>query len=205
MSRRLKELVVNELTEQFKGMKSCVLVEYRGLNARQMDDLRRSFARNQVRLQVIKNSLAAIALERVGLGELKSYLQGPTAIVRGGDDPAALAKLVVECAKKYEGIKIRGGYSEGRTYDPVQVKALSAIPPREVLYARMLGFIQGPMAALAGAFSSIQRSLACALRAIMEKKEKESPPPAPESTAKPAESQQAAAQPEQPQEPSKAS
>jgi large subunit ribosomal protein L10 len=183
MSRRLKELVAKELSEKFKDAKACVLVEYRGLNAHQMDTVRKAFARQKAKMQVVKNSLVAIALEKIGMGGLKAHLDGPTAIVRGINDPAALAKTVRDCTKGVQGLKIRAGFGDGQVFDAAQVKALADIPPREVLYATMMGLINSPMTALAGAFASIQRSLACALQAIKEKKEKEAPPPAPEAPA----------------------
>jgi large subunit ribosomal protein L10 len=178
MSRRVKELVTKELESKFKEAKSCVLVEYRGLSAGQMDQVRKAFAQKQARFMVVKNALAALALEKVGMGGLKPLLDGPTAIVRGAADPAALAKAVIECTRGKEGLKVRGGYGEGQVFDAAQVKALAAIPSREVLYARVMGAINTPLAALAGAFASIQRSLACALQALKEKMEKEAPPPA---------------------------
>jgi len=196
MSRRLKELVTKELSEKLKDTKACVLVQYRGLNAQQMDTVRKSFARQKVKMQVVKNSLAALALEKIGMGGLKAHLDGPLAIVRGINDPAALAKTVRECTKGIQGIKVHAGFGEGQVFNADQVKTLADIPSREVLYAQILGAINTPMTALAGAFASIQRSLACALQAIKEKKEKEAPPPpAPEAPA--AEAKAEAAPPEQ--------
>ena len=186
MSRRLKELVTKELSDRFKGTKSCVLVEYRGLSAQQMDTVRKAFAQQKAKMQVVKNSLAALALEKIGMGGLKAHLDGPTAIVRGTDDPASLAKTVVACTKGLQGIKIRAGFGDGQVFDAAQVTALAEIPPREIMYARMLGLINSPMTALASAFSCIQRSLACALQAIKEKMEKEAPPPAAPEAAAPA-------------------
>ncbi len=198
MSKRLKELVTKELTETYKDTKNCVLVEYRGLNAQQMDSVRKAFALRKARMKVVNNAMAAIALEKVGMGALKPYLQGPIAIVSDGEDPAALAKTVQECTKGLEGFKVRGGFGDGQVFTSEQVKALASIPPREVLYARMLGLIQGPMAALASAFGGIQRSLACALQAIKEKKEKESPPPAAEAAPPAAEKPAEEAKPAEP-------
>jgi large subunit ribosomal protein L10 len=183
MSRRLKELVTKELSETLKDAKACVLVQYRGVNAQQMDTVRKSFARQKAKMQVVKNSLAALALEKIGMGGLKAHLDGPLAIVRGINDPATLAKTVRECTKGIQGIKVHAGFGEGQVFNADQVKALADIPSREVLYAQILGAINTPMTALACAFASIQRSLACALQAIKEKMEKEAPPPAPEAAA----------------------
>jgi len=193
MSRRLKELVTKELSEKLKDAKACVLVQYRGLNAQQMDTVRKSFARQKAKMQVVKNSLVALALEKIGMGGLKAHLDGPLAIVRGINDPAALAKTVRECTKGIQGIKVHAGFGEGQVFNADQVKALADIPSREVLYAQILGAINTPMTALACAFASIQRSLACALQAIKEKMEKEAPPPpAPEAPAAEAKTEAAA-------------
>ena len=61
------------------------------------------------------------------------------------DDPIAPAKILKEYADKIETFEIRGGVLDGAVVDAATVNELAAIPPKEVLIAKLLGSIQSPL------------------------------------------------------------
>ncbi len=93
------------------------------------------------------------------LGELEEIFKGPTAIAYSADDPVAPAKVMKEFADKFKKLEIKGGATEGRVAELSELKALAAIPPLEVLYARVVGGLVSPIAALAIYLNEISKKM----------------------------------------------
>ena len=107
---------------------------------------------------VIKNTLIGRACDEVGYGAIKGQLNGMSAIAISYEDPIAPAKIAKEYADKVATFEIKGGFLDNAVVDANTVNALAEIPSKEVLIARFLGSIQGPI-----------RGLAVGLQAIIDK------------------------------------
>ena len=107
---------VEELVEMFGEAKSLLLTDYRGLNVEEITELRSQLRGSSVEYRVIKNTLAKISTEKLELEELKEYLDGPTAIAIGLDDPLASIKIITEYRKKKEKPEIKAYLLEGQVY-----------------------------------------------------------------------------------------
>lgn len=153
-----KKAVVKELADKLRAAQAGVLVNYQGITVEADTQLRRALRGAGVYYTVMKNTMTGRACEEVGLGEMKSYLEGMTAIAICGEDPLAPAKIMKEYADKIESFTIRAGFLDGAVLTATEVEALAAIPAKEVLIARMLGSLTGPI-----------RSLAYALQGIVDK------------------------------------
>ena len=70
MERSQKEAQVSELRSIFKNMSAAVLVDYRGIEANQVVELRKKLNDASSTMKVIKNSLARIAAEDTPFAEL---------------------------------------------------------------------------------------------------------------------------------------
>ena len=103
----------------------------------------------------LKNSLTGRACDEVGLGDMKQYLTGMTAIAIGTTDPVAPAKVLKEYAEKVESFQILAGYLDGAVVDANTVNTLADIPSKEVLIAKLLGSIKSPLYNFAYAIQAI--------------------------------------------------
>ena len=85
-----------------------------------------------IKLVVVKNSLARRATEGTPLAAAFEGVEGTLAIVWGGDDIVSLAKEIVRLAeaKEFEGFAARGGVMDGAKLTPAQVKEVSKWPSR---------------------------------------------------------------------------
>ena len=70
MERSQKEAQVSELRSIFNSMSAGVLVDYRGIEANQVVELRKKLNDASSTMKVIKNSLARIAAEDTPFAEL---------------------------------------------------------------------------------------------------------------------------------------
>ena len=150
-----KKAVVKELADKLRAAQSGVLVNYQGITVEADTALRRALRQAGVTYMVMKNTLTGRACEEVGLGDMKPYLEGMTAIAICGEDPLAPAKIMKEYADKIDTFTIKAGFLDGAVLDAAQVEELAAIPPKEVLIARMLGSMTGPIRSLAYALQSV--------------------------------------------------
>ena len=150
-----KKAIVADLVEKIKKAQSGVLVQYQGITVENDTNMRADFRKAGVDYMVIKNSLIGRACDEVGYGAMKENLHGMTAIAIGYEDPVAPAKIVKEYADKVETFEIKGGFLENAVVDAETIKALAEIPSREVLLARFLGSIQGPISGFARVLQAV--------------------------------------------------
>lgn len=165
-----KKQVVDEIKERLEKIQGAVLTDYRGLNVAEVTELRTKLREAGIEFKVLKNTLTRIAAHQVGLQNLDTYLEGPTAIAFGVDDPVAPAKILSDFAKAHKALEIKAGILENKVIDAEGVKALADLPSREVLLAKVLGAMQSPMYGFAGSLQGVLRNFVYALDAVREKK-----------------------------------
>lgn len=150
-----KKAIVAGLVEKLKKAQSGVLVQYQGITVEDDTKMRAAFRKAGVDYMVIKNTLIGRACDEVGYGAMKDKLNGMSAIAVSYEDPVAPAKIAKEYADKVETFEIKCGFIDNEVVDASSVKELADIPPKEVLLARFLGSIQGPISGLARALQAV--------------------------------------------------
>lgn len=168
-SREAKSAMVAELKEKFSQAQSLVLADYRGVTVEEVSSLRRKLSESGVEFKVVKNTLAGIVARDLGLGELDRFLEGPTAIAFGLNDPIAPAKGLLDFIEERKKMGIKGGVLNGKVIDLADVKSLARLPSRNELLARVLGVMQAPLAGLAGCLQAPLRGFATAVDALQRK------------------------------------
>jgi len=165
-----KEQVVAELAEKLAGAKASFLADYRGLTVEQVNDLRGKLRAAGVDYRVVKNTLLKLAIKDTASECLVPMLSGPTAIAIALGDVVAPAKVLSEYAKANPKFELKGGALEGKALSLADIKALSDLPSREVLLAKMLGSMSAPATNFVGVLAAVPRSLVQVLAAIQDKK-----------------------------------
>lgn len=150
-----KKAVVADLAEKIRNAQSGVVVQYQGITVEDDTKLRAALRQAGVEYMVIKNTLIGRACDEVGYGAIKEHLNGMSAIAVSKDDPIAPAKILKEYADKIESFKIKAGFIDNGVVGEAEVNALAEIPSKDVLIARLLGSIQGPLYNLAYALQAI--------------------------------------------------
>ncbi len=166
MPRAEKVAHVETLREQLSQASGVVLVDFLGLTAPQMVELRRTLRKQGVTFQVVKNSLTKLAAQQAGVDFLVEYLRGPNGMVLGSDNPTAPFRAARECARKYQYFKIKAGLFSGEAVHPDQVEWFANLPTQEELYARLAGVLNAPVQGLAVALAGVIRKFAVALSEV---------------------------------------
>ena len=171
MARPEKEAAVQEIADIFEQAKGVFVTDYKGLNVEQMSTFRSKCREASVSYKVIKNTLARRASEKAGYNELIEHLKGPSAIAYSYDDPSAPARIITEFTKKSEKPQIKVSIFEGNFYGPEKVAAIAALPPKEVLLAKVVGGFNAPIQGFVGSLGGILSKLVRTLDAVKQSKE----------------------------------
>lgn len=149
-----KKTVVSEIEDKLKNSGSTVIAEYRGLSVAEITELRRALRSEGVEMKVYKNTLATIAADNAGFGDLKESLTGPNALAFGQDETAA-ARVLAKFAKDHEALVLKGGIVEGKVVDTDTIKELSSLPNREGMLSMLLSVLQAPVSSFARAVNAV--------------------------------------------------
>lgn len=164
-----KKALVEEIKEKVESSQGMVLVDYRGLNVEEINELRANYRKAGVDYKVYKNSMMRFAFKEAGLEDFNEYLTGPNAIAFGFEDPVQAAKISHEFAKNNENLEIKAGVVDGKIISLDEIKELADLPSREVLIAKALGGLNAPISGFANVLQGTIRNLVYALDAVREK------------------------------------
>ncbi len=172
MAREVKELMLRELETKLQNVKEtgCVLVTYQGMKAGDSISARRTVAEHGGQMSVVKNSLFALAMDRCGGADLRTLLDGPTAVITA-ENPVAAAKAARETTQTYEALKLRGAYVDGAVLQAAAVDRLADIPSREVLLSQIAGALLQPLRRLAYGLLARPRELLSCVDQLRERME----------------------------------
>src|ERR1700686_2300213 len=190
MNREQKAAAIAEIAENINESQAIFAVDYRGISVPQVAELRAKLREVDASFRVAKNSLPERAADETGAADLKAYLQGPTALTFVRGDAALAAKAVADYARATQLLPFKGGLMDGGVVDAEQIRAISRLLSREVLYGQLVGIVASPISGLVRTLNALIGGLAVALGQVQEPKGG-----APEAAAAPAAAPEAAAAP----------
>ena len=166
-TRTQKESIVSSLQEEVNGMKSAVFFNYFGLPVKEINLLRNDCRKENIGYKVAKKTLLKKVLAEKGYD---ADLSGEVAVLFGRQDEVAPAKVIAAFAKTHDKAKIVGGVLEGQFITADKVKALSRLPSKQELLAKVVGSIASPLSGFVNVLQGNLRGLVYTLNAIKEKK-----------------------------------
>jgi large subunit ribosomal protein L10 len=146
MTREEKSIAIEDLTAQLAGTNIIYVADISGLNAETTSNLRRACFKAGIKLEVVKNTLLAKAMEASdnNYGELPSVLKGNTSIFIS-DVANAPGKIIKDFRKKSDKPILKGAYINSEIYiGDNQLDALATIKSKEELLGEIIGLLQSP-------------------------------------------------------------
>ena len=171
MTREEKSRVIENLTTQLGDNTNIYLADISGLDAGTTSNLRRACFKAGVKLEVVKNTLLAKAMDASDkeFAELPEVLKGNTAIMLS-EQGNAPAKVIKEFRKKSEKPLLKGAFIEEAIYvGDDQLEALVNIKSREELIGEIIGLLQSPAKNVISALKSGGGTLAGIIKTLSEK------------------------------------
>jgi large subunit ribosomal protein L10 len=146
MTREEKSIAIEDLTAQLAGSNIVYISDISGLNAETTSDLRRACFKAGIKLEVVKNTLLAKAMEASDndYGDLPSVLTGNSAIFIA-DIANAPGKIIRDFRKKSDKPILKGAFINSEIYiGDDQLDALATIKSKEELIGEIIGLLQSP-------------------------------------------------------------
>jgi large subunit ribosomal protein L7/L12 len=169
MKKEEKATAVAELHEKFSRAKLAVMTECSGLPVNDITELRKQLRGAKAEFKVVKNTMAARAVDGTTLIEAKPYFKGPMALMIGYDDPVLPTKILrdfIKGEKREEKIKIAIGVLDGKLVQAAQIAAVASLPSKPVLLSMLLSTMQGPVRGLVYTLNGVLGQFVRVLAAI---------------------------------------
>lgn len=170
ISRAKKEQILSDLRELLKGATSVVFVKNSGLTMEEMMEMRGKLRQSGSSFKIAKKTLIELALKEENLPEVDAaILEGPIGVALGADEVTS-AKVLSDFAKDHETVELMGGILDGKVLSRDDVIALSKIPSKEELLAKMVGSLKSPISGFHGVLHGTLRGFVQVLGQIKEQK-----------------------------------
>jgi len=172
MTREEKSIAIQNLTTQLSNTGVVYIADLSGLNAQATSDLRRAAFRANIKLEVVKNTLLAKAMEATSdknFGDLPSILKGNSAIFTA-ETGNAPAKLIKDFRKKSDRPLLKGAYIEEAIFiGDNQLDALVAIKSKEEVIGDIISILQSPAKNVISALKSGANTIAGLVKTLSER------------------------------------
>ena len=110
--RAEKQYLITEVETHLKKSDYVILANFTGLSVADTADIRKKLAAENAEFHVVKNSSLRVAGKALGLPEFDAALAGPTAVVVGGKNPAAVAKILKKFFADKQKLELKVGVLE---------------------------------------------------------------------------------------------
>lgn len=171
MTRDEKNQIIDEIAEHLSTHKYVYLADNSSMTVLQDNALRRVMFKNDVKMQVAKNTLILKAIEKAGLewGELADVLKGTTALLYASNQKAP-AKALKEFRKKSDKPVLKGAYIDSDVFiGDDKLELLTELKTREDLIGEIVGLLQSPARNVISGLQSGGGKLAGILKTLSEK------------------------------------
>ena len=154
LNRTEKAAVVTDVAAQVARSQTLALAEYRGLTVEHLNALRKQARDKGVYLHVLKNTLARRAVSGTPFEVASEAMVGPL-IYGFSEDAVAAAKVIADFAKGNDKLIVKAGAYAGKALNAEGVKALAAIPSKEVLLSQLAGLLMSPVQRTAAVIAAL--------------------------------------------------
>lgn len=171
-SKKQKKDILEAIKDKISRSKSIVFTNFDKLEVKESEELRSKLKEENSEYYVAKKTLFEKAFEKENIENLDPRkFEGRVAVVFGYEDEVAPAKIVAEFQKEHEDkVGFIAGILENKLLNAEEVSALSKLPSKRELYAKIVGSINAPVSGFVNVLAGNIRGLVNVLKAVEEKK-----------------------------------
>lgn len=170
-TRAQKQENLNALTEQFQNSKSAMVVGFNKLTVAKDQEFRNRLREAGAKYQVVKNTLARIAVKETPFEGMTEHFKGVSAIAWTESDAVVLSKTVSKFVKDNgEVFTFKVGVVDGKVVDLKQVEAIASLPSKEELISKLLYVLNAQAQRIATVINAVPRNLAVVIKQIGDQK-----------------------------------
>ncbi|MCM8785222.1 MAG: 50S ribosomal protein L10 [Candidatus Omnitrophica bacterium] len=171
-TKRRKEEVVQNLTNEFKNSKINILGTFSNLKVSEMQKIRESVKELGGNVMVLKNNLANIIFKNLSKDEVCKFISGPTFIVWSSkENEIDIIKSVLNFQKDTGKIEIRGGLLNGEIIEKSKIDEIGKLPGKKELQSMIISLVKMPTFRVVNALKNPITRVINVLNQIKTKKE----------------------------------
>ncbi len=169
-TRETKQKDLTALTESLQSAKSAMVVSFKGVSVNKDQEFRNSLREAGAKYQVVKNTLARIAVKGTDYEQATEHLKGVTAIAWTENDPVVLSKAISKFMKENaDTYSFKAGVVDGKLLDLAQVTNIASLPSKEELISKLLFVINAQAQRIVTVINAVPRDLAVVIKQIGDK------------------------------------
>jgi len=166
-SRETKQRDLVALQESLQNSKSAVVVTFSGLTVAKDQEFRKGLRDAGASYQVVKNTLARIAVKGTQFEDATEHFKGVTAIAWTQDDPIVLTKAISKFLKDNADVyNYKTGVLDGKVIDFNQLQSIANLPSKDELISKLLFVLSGPARGIVTVINAVPRNLAVVIKQI---------------------------------------
>ena len=175
-SRETKQNDLTALTESLQNSKSAMVVSFSGVTVQKDQEFRNSLREAGAKYEVVKNTLARIAVKGTQFEDASEHFKGVTAIAWTDSDPVVLSKAISKFMKDNANIyTFKTGVVDGKLIDLTQLTTIANLPSKDELISKLLWVLQSGAQRLVTVINAVPRDLAVVIKQIGDTKTGEAP------------------------------
>jgi large subunit ribosomal protein L10 len=170
-SREQKQNDLNALTEELANSKSAMIVSFNKLTVNKDQEFRNQLRAAGAKYQVVKNTIARLAVKGTPYEEASEHFKGVTGIVWTENDPVVLSKTISKFIKdNADFYQFKAGVVDGKVVNLNQVEAIASLPSKEELISKLMFLINAQAQRIVTVINAVPRDLAIVIKQIGEQK-----------------------------------
>src|SRR5436189_1387318 len=175
-SRETKQQDLAALTASLQNSKSAMLVSFSGVTVAKDQEFRSSIREAGAKYEIVKSTLARIAVKGTQFEETSGHFKGVNAIAWTEGDPVVLTKAISKFMKDNADLyTFKTGVVDGKLVDLTQLTTIANLPSKEELISKLLFVINAQAQRIVTVINAVPRDLAVVIKQIGEQKEGPAP------------------------------
>jgi large subunit ribosomal protein L10 len=171
-ARLCKDKMVEEIVDRISKHPNFIITTYMGTSVSDLESLRKNLKKSSASYMVVKNSILKVVFEKLKMKDETAKIESGMGLSLSGEDIIATCKAISSFAGTHDKFKIKGAIIDGKSVPVERVKALAALPTKQVLLAQVVGGIKAPITGFVYSLSGILKKFVYAVDAIKSAKEK---------------------------------
>src|SRR5688572_20803464 len=169
-TRETKQNDLNALTASLAASKSAMVVSFKGVSVAKDQEFRNSIREAGAKYEVVKNTLARIAVKGTDFEQASDHFKGVTAIAWTENDPVVLTKAISKFMKDNADIyTFKTGVVDGNLVDLEKLTTIANLPSKEELISKLLFVLNAQAQRIVTVINAVPRELAVVIKQIGDK------------------------------------
>jgi len=169
-TRERKQNDLNALAEELGNSKSAMIVGFTKLTVNKDQEFRNNLREAGAKYQVVKNTIARLAVQGTPYAEAAEHFKGVSAIAWTDNDPVVLSKAISKFVKENADFyTFKAGVVDGRVVSQKEVEAIASLPSKEELISKLLWVLNAQAQRIVTVINAVPRDLAVVIKQIGEK------------------------------------